>query len=260
MGGRVTFRLAELRVLFALRKHERQKSVRRRYGGLHEEPGDATAHVLEIQQGQKQKAVESGRFVFSVEVFPSLHVCDRCEIAVKLSIEYSFYKKPCTFLPPLFDSDDISASTASTGFASTFKQRMRASGLAANSLRMRSDRFPFPSLWSDVLHQWEAVSQVRGGFVRSWNAWKEEKEGWKLRLEIGGNRWCMNLGRAHKSNHIYFILDLSRSCFYQKCHDLDCLHFASSLFPLSHEEAANASLYLDAEQMLNDGTIPSFSV
>ena len=70
----------------------------------------------------------------------------------------------------------------------------------------------------------------------------------------------MNLGRAHKSNHIYFILDLSRLCFYQKCHDLDCLHFASSLFPLSHEEAENASLYLDAEQMLNDGTIPSFSV
>ena len=190
-----------------------------------------------------------------MEVFPAVHLCDRFEWVAGLSVEYSFYKKPCSFLPSMFDVDESAGYKAPIRSISSFKQRIGASGHTSSSLRMRNDRFPFPSLWSNVLNQWEALSRLQGGFIRSWSVWKDD-EGWKVRLEIGGNRWCMNIGRAHKSNHIYFILDLSRSCFFQKCHDLDCAHFASTLFPLPRDEAENASLYFDAEQMLKDGTLP----
>ena len=190
-----------------------------------------------------------------MEVFPAVHLCDRFECVAGLSVEYSFYKKPCSFLPSMFDVDESAGYKAPIRSISSFKQRIGVSGHTSGSLRMRNDRFPFPSLWSNVLNQWEAVSRLQVGFIRSWSVWKDD-EGWKVRLEIGGNRWCLNMGRAHKSNHIYFILDLARSCFFQKCHDLDCAHFASSLFPLPREEAENASLYFDAEEMLNDGAIP----
>lgn len=32
-------------------------------------------------------------------------------------------------------------------------------------------------------------------------------------------RYCDNIKRAHKSNSIYFVADVCRSCIYQKCHD-----------------------------------------
>jgi len=40
---------------------------------------------------------------------------------------------------------------------------------------------------------------------------------------IGGNyRYCQNIQRAHKSNHIYFIVDLIKNTLFQKCYDPEC--------------------------------------
>ena len=39
---------------------------------------------------------------------------------------------------------------------------------------------------------------------------------------IGGNRYCFNVGREHKSNHTMMVADISRGVCYQRCHDPDC--------------------------------------
>uniref|UniRef100_A0A348G6D5 DNA-directed primase/polymerase protein n=1 Tax=Odontomachus monticola TaxID=613454 RepID=A0A348G6D5_ODOMO len=48
-----------------------------------------------------------------------------------------------------------------------------------------------------------------------------------LRYEIYGNRFCENIGRWHKSNNVYWIVDLNKKEIYQKCHDEDCSGFSS---------------------------------
>ena len=48
-----------------------------------------------------------------------------------------------------------------------------------------------------------------------------------LTFEIIGNRYCANIGRQHRSNHISFVLCVHRGVWYQRCHDFDCRHFRS---------------------------------
>lgn len=40
-------------------------------------------------------------------------------------------------------------------------------------------------------------------------------------------RFCENIGRWHKSNNVYWIVDLNKKEIYQKCHDEDCSGFSS---------------------------------
>lgn len=53
--------------------------------------------------------------------------------------------------------------------------------------------------------------------------------------DIGDNRWCGNIKRQHKSNHIYYIADLKFSHIYQKCHDFECTHYRSPETPIPSE-------------------------
>ncbi len=40
--------------------------------------------------------------------------------------------------------------------------------------------------------------------------------------------WCENVGRAHKSNHIYWVVDIGHGTYCQRCHDPECRHFSSA--------------------------------
>ncbi|KAJ3105337.1 hypothetical protein HDU97_008234 [Phlyctochytrium planicorne] len=48
---------------------------------------------------------------------------------------------------------------------------------------------------------------------------------------IIGTRFCFNIGREHKSNGVYYVAELTRGHFSQRCHDPDCKYFRS------HEES-----------------------
>jgi hypothetical protein len=50
-----------------------------------------------------------------------------------------------------------------------------------------------------------------------------------LTFQVGGNRWCHRIGRAHKSNHTMVVVDLRRGCLYQRCHDPDCRTYKGPL-------------------------------
>ncbi|XP_032687922.1 DNA-directed primase/polymerase protein-like [Odontomachus brunneus] len=56
-----------------------------------------------------------------------------------------------------------------------------------------------------------------------------------LSYEIYGNRFCENIGRWHKSNNVYWIVDMNKNEIYQKCHDEDCSGFTSAPKSLPEE-------------------------
>lgn len=118
---------------------------------------------------------------------------------------------------------------------------------------MRSDPFPYPSFSHHILSSWEYVSHRNGAFIRNWCYWEGKGGGWKIRMEIGGNRFCLNKGREHKSNHIFLIVDLNRSCFYQRCHDSECSTYLSPCFSIPPQEAESVIEYFAAEKILSNG-------
>eukprot|EP00873_Tetraselmis_striata_P037101 jgi/Tetstr1/457365/TSEL_043968.t1 len=59
-------------------------------------------------------------------------------------------------------------------------------------------------------------------------------EGQKLAFGLAGpgSHYCENIGRMHRSNHVFFLVDLGGGVYAQKCYDPDCRHFRSAWLPL----------------------------
>ncbi|VDM46287.1 unnamed protein product [Toxocara canis] len=51
---------------------------------------------------------------------------------------------------------------------------------------------------------------------------------------LAGCRYCFNVGREHRSNHVYWVVDLERFYCFQKCFDVDCHGISSNYFPLPY--------------------------
>ena len=51
--------------------------------------------------------------------------------------------------------------------------------------------------------------------------------------EISNYRYCENKKREHKSNNIYYVVDLTRMCLYQKCHDPECIGYRGYDIPIN---------------------------
>lgn len=73
---------------------------------------------------------------------------------------------------------------------------------------------------------------------------------------IGGNRWCGNVQRAHKSNSIYLVCDLLQATVVQKCFDPDCRLFRGPGLPIPRfvldsiaTEAEDDRLILEADPL-----------
>ncbi|KAG5494965.1 hypothetical protein JKF63_02017 [Porcisia hertigi] len=48
-----------------------------------------------------------------------------------------------------------------------------------------------------------------------------------LSFSVRGTRYCQNVGREHKSNNIYLVVDVVRLTFVQKCFDPECASYRS---------------------------------
>ncbi|KAK7197287.1 PrimPol-like protein 1 [Novymonas esmeraldas] len=53
-----------------------------------------------------------------------------------------------------------------------------------------------------------------------------------LAFAVRGTRYCQNVGREHKSNNVYLVVDTVRRTFVQKCFDPDCASYRSPSRPL----------------------------
>ncbi|XP_067407752.1 DNA-directed primase/polymerase protein [Emydura macquarii macquarii] len=86
------------------------------------------------------------------------------------------------------------------------------------------------------------------GGIRRWNYFSLEE---LLVYDISRYRWCKNIGRAHKSNHIMILVDLKKEVYYQKCYDPVCRakNFQSESIPLP-PEICLPSLFKEEEYVL----------
>lgn len=89
---------------------------------------------------------------------------------------------------------------------------------------------PFPTLDAFI----ESICNEGGiqGRIRSW-AFLDT--GNVILYNIKGNRFCGNINRHHKSNSIYFVVDLQHGVWFQKCYDPECRRYRSPAMPLPVE-------------------------
>ena len=62
--------------------------------------------------------------------------------------------------------------------------------------------------------------------------WRGAAAAGALQIRVRGTRWCGHVGRQHKSNGIYFTVDLVRGTWAQRCFDPDCRGYRSPVMPL----------------------------
>ncbi|XP_030644092.1 LOW QUALITY PROTEIN: DNA-directed primase/polymerase protein [Chanos chanos] len=84
------------------------------------------------------------------------------------------------------------------------------------------------------------------GSIRRWSYFVSEQ---LLVYDILNYRWCLNIGRQHKSNNIMILVDLREEVWYQKCHDPECRrqNFRSSSYPLPEEVCMSHMLKEDED-------------
>lgn len=100
------------------------------------------------------------------------------------------------------------------------KSGLRDSGL---------DTSPIPLLDAHILQHADVVAGIPVGNA-SLRAW--EIRGGNLRLMLRGQRFCHRLGRQHRSNNVYFEIDLENASFRQGCFDPACSTFRSKSWEL----------------------------
>jgi hypothetical protein len=98
---------------------------------------------------------------------------------------------------------------------------------ASLSLSAPPTKSCFP-LIDQFISQCHLVSP-NNGFIRSSLYFPSTRV---LVFEVGGNRFCHRIGRAHKSNHIYIVVELLRMVYSQRCHDYECASYRSNEFAL----------------------------
>jgi Herpesviridae UL52/UL70 DNA primase len=162
-------------------------------------------------------------------------------------------------------------------------QLVAASGRPGRSRGSRGPS-PYPVLDEyvmDVLCQRGCEGGLAApGSIRTWSI--EQKQGSgsttstpqhsTINYFLAGNRWCERIQRAHKSNGIYWVIDLTRFTCTQCCFDPDCRTFRGSpvalpprvrdelsetffeeaLAALNLEESANASPRPSAPTTVDD--------
>ncbi|KJE89798.1 hypothetical protein CAOG_001222 [Capsaspora owczarzaki ATCC 30864] len=97
---------------------------------------------------------------------------------------------------------------------------------------------PYPAVDAFILNAASAM-----GPPARLRRWIHFSESMCLLYDISGNRWCHNIDREHKSNGVYYVVDLSSRTWSQRCYDPDCRGFrsATSVLPNDVLQASGAS-------------------
>jgi hypothetical protein len=96
----------------------------------------------------------------------------------------------------------------------------RISSAAATGRGAPSVQSPYPLLDSFILSLCDQTGTP--GAIKNVIATNEY-----ITYNVTGNRFCRRINRPHKSNHIYFVVDISKLCVWQRCYDPDCRSFRS---------------------------------
>jgi hypothetical protein len=114
---------------------------------------------------------------------------------------------------------------------------MSYSGPIATSSGYGTRSFPVTSLVEWVLAEAagpDHASSTQRAYVRSWTLKRKKEVGENdpagfilATFEIGGSRFCFNVMRHHRGNHVAWHIDFTTGLAWQTCHDNDCKSFQS---------------------------------
>ncbi|KAJ0967846.1 hypothetical protein J5N97_024763 [Dioscorea zingiberensis] len=109
-----------------------------------------------------------------------------------------------------------------------------------------SGKAPFPAL--DVFIESIASVGNISGKIRSWYWFSAHN---LMIYNMSRSRYCENIGREHKSNHVMYIVDFRIAGYYQKCYDPDCRGYRSPLRPLPSDVMLSTMGILKSLQIEN---------
>ncbi|CAN6168018.1 unnamed protein product [Urochloa humidicola] len=102
---------------------------------------------------------------------------------------------------------------------------------------------PFPAL--DAFIQSIASFGNVSGKIRSWYWFSQYG---LMIYSMLRSRYCENIEREHKSNHVMYIVDFQRAAYYQKCYDPDCRGYRSPLRPVPWDVMPELSSVVESAQ------------
>ena len=106
---------------------------------------------------------------------------------------------------------------------------------------------PFPKLDDFVINTLGRRKGLQGS-IGTYSLSSEQPLPRMISYNMLGNRWCENIGRAHKSNNIIWNVHLMQRVCWQCCHDPECRGFRGEQIDLTEEINADIDEYfLDRE-------------
>jgi hypothetical protein len=78
-----------------------------------------------------------------------------------------------------------------------------------------------------------------GAVVRSWAAFPSRG---CVALSLARNRYCGRIGRPHRSNGVFYVVDFRAGAAFQKCYDPECAGFRGEPFALPPDAMREAKL------------------
>ena len=67
-----------------------------------------------------------------------------------------------------------------------------------------------------------AIAAALGGGAAGVRSWAAFPAAGCLVLNLSRNRFCARLGRPHRSNGVFYVVDFRAGAAFQKCHDPEC--------------------------------------
>lgn len=116
-------------------------------------------------------------------------------------------------------------------------------------------RSPFP-----VLDEYVASIASIGSTLGKIQSWYWFSAYGLMVYNMSRNRYCERIGREHKSNHVMYVVDFQRACYYQKCHDPDCKGYRSPFRPLPWNVIPDSSALSNSTQIEHYKEIVSIDI
>lgn len=91
---------------------------------------------------------------------------------------------------------------------------------------------PYPKLDEFVLEVCRHSVRNTGPRTIGVRSWVAMDNGSILIYNLSGYRFCNNIGREHKSNGVFIVVDTHEGIWYQKCYDPECKGYKSPSCPI----------------------------
>ena len=114
-------------------------------------------------------------------------------------------------------------------YASSNPESKNSSSSSKSTSAPRLNGYQY-SPWAEIDHFIEKL--VAPGTIRQWVYYEKTET---IVYDINGNRYCSNIGREHKRNHIKYVVSIPNGTYYQSCFDHDCSGYQPTPIPIPDE-------------------------